>query len=130
MLEGAGLYRAGLVSDHATLVSPFDADSRWFAYTAMERNKLLYGFSDAALLSSVPRPHSLGSMPRSIPNDHRIWCNGGRSAVMDGEPNGHLFRIGPQDAVAPVRHDMNVIAGTQGLCLRFVVEEQPRAAPK
>jgi len=67
MLEGAGLYRAGLVSDHLTLVSPFDPDSRWFGYTAMERNKLPYGFSDAALLSSVPRPHSLGSMPRSIP---------------------------------------------------------------
>jgi len=39
-----------LVSDHLTLVSPFDPDSRWFAYTAMERNKLLYGFSDAALV--------------------------------------------------------------------------------
>ena len=38
------------MSDHLTLVSPFDPDSRWFAYTAMERNKLLYGFSDAALV--------------------------------------------------------------------------------
>ncbi len=43
-------YRSGLVSDHLTLVSPFDPDSRWFAYTAMERNKLLYGLSDAALV--------------------------------------------------------------------------------
>ena len=46
----SGQYRAGLVSDHLTLVSPFDPDSRWFAYTAMERNKLLYGLSDAALV--------------------------------------------------------------------------------
>jgi predicted Rossmann fold nucleotide-binding protein DprA/Smf involved in DNA uptake len=46
----SGQYRSGLVSDHLTLVSPFDPDSRWFAYTAMERNKLLYGFSDAALV--------------------------------------------------------------------------------
>jgi predicted Rossmann fold nucleotide-binding protein DprA/Smf involved in DNA uptake len=46
----SGQYRSGLVSDHLTLVSPYDPDSRWFAYTAMERNKLLYGFSDAALV--------------------------------------------------------------------------------
>ncbi len=46
----SGQYRSGLVSDHLTLVSPFDPDSRWFAYTAMDRNKLLYGFSDAALV--------------------------------------------------------------------------------
>ncbi len=46
----SGQYRAGLMSDHLTLVSPFDPDSRWFAYTAMERNKLLYGLSDAALV--------------------------------------------------------------------------------
>jgi len=46
----SGQYRAGLVSDHLTLVSPFDPDSRWFAYTAMERNKLLYALSDAALV--------------------------------------------------------------------------------
>ena len=46
----SGQYRPGLVSDHLTLVSPFDPDSRWFAYTAMERNKLLYGLSDAALV--------------------------------------------------------------------------------
>lgn len=46
----SGQYREGLVSKHLTLVSPFDPDSRWFAYTAMERNKLLYGFSDAALV--------------------------------------------------------------------------------
>lgn len=46
----SGQYRAGLVSDHLTLVSPFDPDSRWFAHNAMERNKLLYGLSDAALV--------------------------------------------------------------------------------
>jgi predicted Rossmann fold nucleotide-binding protein DprA/Smf involved in DNA uptake len=46
----SGQYRSGLVSDRLTLVSPYDPDSRWFAYTAMERNKLLYGFSDAGLV--------------------------------------------------------------------------------
>ncbi len=46
----SGQYRAGLVNDHLTLVSPFDPDARWFAYNAMERNKLLYGLSDAALV--------------------------------------------------------------------------------
>jgi predicted Rossmann fold nucleotide-binding protein DprA/Smf involved in DNA uptake len=46
----SGQYRAGLVSDRLTLVSPYDPDSRWFAYAAMERNKLLYGLSDAALV--------------------------------------------------------------------------------
>lgn len=46
----SGQYRSGLVNDHLTLVSPYDPDSRWFAYAAMERNKLLYGLSDAALV--------------------------------------------------------------------------------
>ena len=46
----SGQYREGLVSDHLTLVSPYDPDSRWFAYAAMERNKFLYGLSDAALV--------------------------------------------------------------------------------
>ena len=46
----SGQYRSGLVSDRLTLVSPYDPDSRWLAYAAMERNKLLYGLSDAALV--------------------------------------------------------------------------------
>jgi predicted Rossmann fold nucleotide-binding protein DprA/Smf involved in DNA uptake len=46
----SGQYRVGLASDYLTLVSPFDPDARWFAYNAMERNKLLYGLSDAALV--------------------------------------------------------------------------------
>jgi len=46
----SGQYRSGLVGDRLTLVSPYDPDSRWFAYAAMERNKLLYGLSDAALV--------------------------------------------------------------------------------
>ena len=46
----SGQYRSDLVSDHLTLISPYDPDSRWFAYAAMERNKLLYGLGDAALV--------------------------------------------------------------------------------
>ena len=46
----SGQYRSGLVSERLTLVSPYDPDSRWFAYNAMDRNKLLYGLSDAALV--------------------------------------------------------------------------------
>jgi predicted Rossmann fold nucleotide-binding protein DprA/Smf involved in DNA uptake len=46
----SGQYRSGLVSDHLSLLSPYDPDSRWFAYAAMDRNKLLYGLSDAALV--------------------------------------------------------------------------------
>jgi len=46
----SGQYRSSLVSDRLTLVSPYDPDSRWFAYAAMERNKLLYGLSNAALV--------------------------------------------------------------------------------
>lgn len=46
----SGQYRSDLVNDRLTLVSPYDPDSRWFAYAAMERNKILYGLSDAALV--------------------------------------------------------------------------------
>lgn len=43
-------YREGLIAGRLALVSPFDPDARWFAYTAMERNKLIYALSDAALV--------------------------------------------------------------------------------
>ena len=46
----SGQYRSDLVSDHLSLISPYDPDSRWLTYAAMERNKLLYGLSDAALV--------------------------------------------------------------------------------
>lgn len=46
----SGQYRSDLVNERLTLVSPYDPDSRWFAYAAMERNKLLYGLSEAALV--------------------------------------------------------------------------------
>jgi len=45
-------YREGIMTGRLTLVSPFDPDARWFAYTAMERNKLIYALSDAALVVS------------------------------------------------------------------------------
>jgi len=43
-------YREGLISGRLVLVSPYDPEARWFAYTAMDRNKLIYGLSDAALV--------------------------------------------------------------------------------
>src|ERR1017187_10252866 len=45
-------YREGLVSGRLVLVSPYDPDARWFAFTAMERNKVIYALSDAALVVS------------------------------------------------------------------------------
>lgn len=46
----SGQYRSSLLSDRLTLLSPYDPDSRWFSYAAMDRNKLLYGLSDAAVV--------------------------------------------------------------------------------
>jgi len=43
-------YREGLISGRLVLVSPYDPEARWFAYTAMDRNKLIYGLSGAALV--------------------------------------------------------------------------------
>jgi len=45
-------YREGLVSGRLVLVSPYDPEARWFAFTAMERNKVIYALSDAALVVS------------------------------------------------------------------------------
>ncbi len=45
-------YREGLVSGRLVLVSPYDPDARWFAFTAMERNKVVYALSDSALVVS------------------------------------------------------------------------------
>jgi predicted Rossmann fold nucleotide-binding protein DprA/Smf involved in DNA uptake len=45
-------YREGLISGRLILVSPYDPDLRWFAFTAMERNKVIYALSEAALVVS------------------------------------------------------------------------------
>jgi predicted Rossmann fold nucleotide-binding protein DprA/Smf involved in DNA uptake len=45
-------YREGLISGRLVLVSPYDPDARWFAFTAMDRNKVIYALSDAALVVS------------------------------------------------------------------------------
>jgi predicted Rossmann fold nucleotide-binding protein DprA/Smf involved in DNA uptake len=45
-------YREGLVSGRLVLVSPYDPDARWFAFTAMERNKVIYALSEAAVVVS------------------------------------------------------------------------------
>lgn len=46
----SGESREWIMSGHLTLVSPYDPDSRWLTYAAMERNKILYGLGDAALV--------------------------------------------------------------------------------
>lgn len=45
-------YHDALLDGHLTLISPYEPDSRWFAHTAMDRNKLVYGLADAALVVS------------------------------------------------------------------------------
>jgi predicted Rossmann fold nucleotide-binding protein DprA/Smf involved in DNA uptake len=45
-------YHDAILDGHLTLISPYEPDARWFAYTAMDRNKLVYGLADAALVVS------------------------------------------------------------------------------
>lgn len=44
--------REPIANGNVTLLSPYDPDARWFTHTAMDRNKLLYALSDAALVVS------------------------------------------------------------------------------
>jgi predicted Rossmann fold nucleotide-binding protein DprA/Smf involved in DNA uptake len=46
----ASAYHDALMEGRLTLISPFEPESRWFAFKAMERNKLIYALSDAALV--------------------------------------------------------------------------------
>lgn len=48
----ASAYHEALVEGRLTLISPYEPEARWFSYTAMERNKLVYGLADAALVVS------------------------------------------------------------------------------
>jgi predicted Rossmann fold nucleotide-binding protein DprA/Smf involved in DNA uptake len=43
-------YRKAILDGYLTLISPYEPESRWFAFTAMERNKLIYALADAALV--------------------------------------------------------------------------------
>lgn len=48
----ASQYHEALLEAHLTLISPYEPEAPWFPYTAMERNKLIYGLADAALVVS------------------------------------------------------------------------------
>ncbi len=45
-------HHEALVEGRLTLISPYEPEARWFPYTAMERNKLVYGLADAAVVVS------------------------------------------------------------------------------
>jgi predicted Rossmann fold nucleotide-binding protein DprA/Smf involved in DNA uptake len=45
-------YREGLVSGRLVLISPYDPDAHWLVFAAMQRNKVIYALSDAALVVS------------------------------------------------------------------------------
>ena len=46
----AGSYHDAILDGRLTLISPYEPESRWFPYTAMERNKLIYALADAAVV--------------------------------------------------------------------------------
>jgi len=48
----ASQYHEALLEGCLTLISPYEPEARWRVYTAMERNKLIYGLADAALVVS------------------------------------------------------------------------------
>ena len=48
----AAPYHDAILEGRLTLISPYEPESRWFPYTAMERNKLIYALADAAVVVS------------------------------------------------------------------------------
>ena len=46
----AAPYHEAILEGRLTLISPYEPGSRWFAFTAMERNKLIYALADAAVV--------------------------------------------------------------------------------
>jgi predicted Rossmann fold nucleotide-binding protein DprA/Smf involved in DNA uptake len=46
----AARYHDAIVDGYLSLISAYEPEARWFAYAAMERNKLVYGLADAALV--------------------------------------------------------------------------------
>lgn len=48
----ANAHHDALLDERLTLISPYEPQSRWFPYTAMERNKVIYGLANAAIIVS------------------------------------------------------------------------------
>jgi predicted Rossmann fold nucleotide-binding protein DprA/Smf involved in DNA uptake len=46
----ASRYHEAIVDRRLSLISAYEPEARWFAYSAMERNKLIYGLAEAALV--------------------------------------------------------------------------------
>ena len=46
----APAYHEAIMDGYLTLISPYEPESRWQMFTAMERNKLIYALADAALV--------------------------------------------------------------------------------
>ncbi len=46
----ASRYHDAIVDGRLSLISAYEPEARWFAYAAMERNKLVYGLAESALV--------------------------------------------------------------------------------
>lgn len=53
----AAPYHDAILEGRLTLISPYKPESRWFAFTAMERNKLIYALADAAVVVAASDEH-------------------------------------------------------------------------
>src|SRR4051812_41807720 len=79
----------------------------------------------------------IGGAPAAARSGWRSACHANRAkakplclglAMKDRKPDGRLRRVGPLDAVPPVRRDMQPVAGAEGPDVAFVSKPQPRRA--
>ena len=114
-------YREGLVSGRLVLVSPYDPDARWFAFTAMERNKVIYALSDAALVvsSAAENGGTWAGAVEALDAAHIVVYVKANGDVKEGNRKllargGHAFPEGPwtdlRSLLAPVAPEPTLFA--------------------
>src|SRR5262249_51802171 len=79
-----------------------------------------YPFTGAAIVTESGMDRKLSVSP--VHNENAPAAL--NSAIVHGEPNSRTLGIGPGDAVATVRRDVNIIARPQNARLRLALERQ------
>lgn len=92
----AGRYHDAITEGRLVLVSPFDPESRWFAHLAMDRNKLVYGLSDVAVVVSCTDGQGgtwAGAIEAIKHSRTPVYVKASGSA---SQGNSHLIQLGAQ----------------------------------
>ena len=111
-LSIAPQYHDAIADGRLALISSFEPEMRWFAHNAMDRNKLIYGLSDAAVVvsSSAEKGGTWAGALEALGHRRVPVYVKASGHVSDG--NKKLLQIGARPFLGGASSDLKELIGT------------------